>query len=102
MTSILYIGMDVHTTNYTLCSYSLETQQPFGRMQVEPDYKQILKYIEKMKEAWGDDIEIVCGYEAGLPGLFTVCWLPSRATWKKPNTGRKELRMYGGMKRLGT
>ena len=68
MTSILYIGMDVHTTNYTLCSYTLETQQPFGRMQVEPDYKQILKYIGKMKEAWGDDIEIVCGYEAGCLG----------------------------------
>ena len=62
MTSILYIGMDVHTTNYTLCIYTLETQQSFGRVQVEPDYKQVLKYIEKMKEAWGDDIEIVCSY----------------------------------------
>ena len=68
MASILYIGMDVHTTNYTLCSYTMETQQPFGRMQVEPDYKQILKYIQAMKEAWGDDIGIVCGYEAGCLG----------------------------------
>ena len=51
MRSILYIGMDVHTTNYTLCSYSMETQQPFGRMQVEPDYKQVIKYIQKLKEA---------------------------------------------------
>ena len=68
MTSILYIGMDVHTTNYTLCSYTMETQRPFGRMQVEPEYKQILKYIQKMKEAWGNDIEIVCGYEAGCLG----------------------------------
>ena len=68
MTSILYIGMDVHTTNYTLCSYSMETQRAFGRMQVEPDYKRILQYIQEMKKAWGDDIEIVCGYEAGCLG----------------------------------
>ena len=49
MTSILYIGMDVHTTNYTLRSYSLETQRVFGRMQVESDYKRILQYIKEMK-----------------------------------------------------
>ncbi len=24
MTSITYIGMDVHTTNYTLCCYTIE------------------------------------------------------------------------------
>ena len=43
MTSILYIGMDVHTTNYTLCSYTLETQQSFGRVQVEPDYRDMIR-----------------------------------------------------------
>ena len=26
MTSILYIGMDVHTTNYTLCAYCMENR----------------------------------------------------------------------------
>lgn len=24
MASIIYVGMDVHTTNYTLCCYSME------------------------------------------------------------------------------
>lgn len=24
MTSIIYVGMDVHTTNYTLCCYSIQ------------------------------------------------------------------------------
>lgn len=29
MNSITYIGMDVHTTNYTLCAFTLQTQTPF-------------------------------------------------------------------------
>ena len=68
MASILYIGMDVHTTNYTLCSYSMEHQQGFGRVQIEPDYKRILQYLEEMKKVWGEDTEFVCGYEAGCLG----------------------------------
>ena len=67
MTSILYIGMDVHTTNYTLCSYSLETQQPFGRMQVEPDYKQILKYISFLGYS---DKQILYGYDVQTKELI--------------------------------
>ena len=68
MTSILYIGMDVHTSNYTLCSYSMAHQQSFGRVQIEPDYKRILQYLEELKKVWGEDTEFVCGYEAGCPG----------------------------------
>ena len=32
MESILYVGMDVHTTNYTLCTYSIEeeTEETMG------------------------------------------------------------------------
>ena len=68
MTSILYIGMDVHTTNYTLCAYCMENRQAFGRIQIEPDYKRILQYIEEMKKVRGKNTKIVCGYEAGCLG----------------------------------
>ena len=37
MTSIIYVGMDVHTTNYTLCCYSIEGNQIFAQVQVDPD-----------------------------------------------------------------
>ena len=37
MTSIIYVGMDVHTTNYTLCCYSMEDDRFFAEVQVEPD-----------------------------------------------------------------
>ena len=38
MESILYVGMDVHTSNYTLCTYSIETDKEFGLVKFEPDY----------------------------------------------------------------
>ena len=34
MTSIIYVGMDVHTTNYTLCCYSMEDVMGFFLPQV--------------------------------------------------------------------
>ena len=30
MTSIIYIGMDVHTTSYSVCAYSMESQNIFA------------------------------------------------------------------------
>lgn len=30
MTSIIYVGMDVHTTNYTLCCYSAADDRIFA------------------------------------------------------------------------
>ena len=43
MNSILYVGMDVHTTNYTLCTYSIETDKEFALTQVKPDHLNILR-----------------------------------------------------------
>ena len=67
MTSIIYVGMDVHTTNYTLCCYSFENDQVFATTQVEPDYKNILKYLERIRKNY-DDCHFQCGYEAGCLG----------------------------------
>ena len=41
MNSVTYIGMDVHTTNYTLCAFTLQTQSPFFELQVRPEFVQI-------------------------------------------------------------
>ena len=67
MTSIIYVGMDVHTTNYTLCCYSFENDQVFAVTQMEPDYKNILKYLERMRKNY-EDVHFLCGYEAGSLG----------------------------------
>lgn len=68
MTSIIYVGMDVHTTNYTLCCYSMEDDRFFADAQVEPDAKNILKYLARIEKQQSRDCRIVCGYEAGCLG----------------------------------
>jgi len=67
MNSILYVGMDVHTTNYTLCCYSIEKDEVFAVVQVEPDYRNILKYLDQVRKNYGD-CHFLCGYEAGCLG----------------------------------
>jgi transposase len=60
--------MDVHTTNYTLCCYSIEKDKIFATTTLTPDYKNIVKYVDQVKMNNGDDCHIVCGYEAGCLG----------------------------------
>ena len=68
MTSITYIGMDVHTTNFTLCCYSFEDDKVYATVQVKPEYTQILKYMNRIRKQRGEDTRFVCGYGgASLP-----------------------------------
>ena len=71
MKRILKIGMDVHTTNYTLCAMEPiigEDDRVFATIKVTPDYKNILLFIEnlKMKLGLDDEYDIQCGYEGCL------------------------------------
>jgi len=68
MTSIIYVGMDVHTTNYTLCCYSITTDQIFATATMEPDCMNIVKYLERVDRELGGDNQFRCGYEAGSLG----------------------------------
>ena len=68
MTSIIYVGMDVHTTNYTLCCYSVSDDRTFAIAQVEPDYHEILKYLNRVEKQREEKCRFVCGYEAGCLG----------------------------------
>lgn len=73
MYRILKIGMDVHTTNYTLCAIEPqigEEDKILLSAKVDPDYKNILLFIETLKLKLGlDEMDsIECGYEAGCLG----------------------------------
>ena len=73
MYRILKIGMDVHSTNYTLCAMEPvigEEDRIFATIKVTPDYKNILMFIENLKQKLGhdDQYDIQCGYEAGCLG----------------------------------
>jgi len=69
MNSILYVGMDVHKENYTLCCYSFDDEELMYKQTIEPDYKMILKYLERVRSRYHEEeVEFVCGYEAGCLG----------------------------------
>ena len=68
MKSITYIGMDVHSTNYTLCAYTMEGQKAFGRTSINPEIKELVKYLETLNKEQGGTAEFECGYEAGCLG----------------------------------
>lgn len=60
--------MDVHKDSYTLCSYCLDTDKAEYTQKMDADYKNILKYMERIRTCYQGDIQIVCGYEAGCLG----------------------------------
>lgn len=73
MNRIIRIGMDVHSTNFTLCAMEPVLggeDRIFANIQVTPDYKNIILFIEdlKMKLGISDSYDILCGYEAGCLG----------------------------------
>lgn len=73
MNRIIKIGMDVHSTNFTLCALEPKIDgedRIFDNIRVDPDYKYVLRFIEKLKERLGssDNYSIECGYEAGCLG----------------------------------
>ena len=73
MNRIIKIGMDVHSINYTLCAMEPTIgaeDRIFGQVQVAPDYKEVICFIEslKMKLGFFDHYSIECGYEAGCLG----------------------------------
>ena len=75
MYRILKIGMDVHTTNFTLCALESkfgEEDQIIANITVGPDHKNVLDFIKRIKEKMDpkgqDEIDVECGYEAGCLG----------------------------------
>lgn len=72
MNRILKIGMDVHSTNYTLCIVEPKLEGDpdlLYEVQVDPNYKNVIQVIDTLKKKYKDDqLSITCGYEAGCLG----------------------------------
>lgn len=69
--STVYVGMDVHKENFSLCCYTNEKEKAEYPQKVEAHYSKVLNYLEAMRFHYGDDVLFVCGYEAGCLG-FTL------------------------------
>lgn len=75
MYRIVKIGADVHISNFTLCAVEPvlgKEPEVLYVTQVNPDYRNILEFVEKLKKTCPEDeFHITCGYEAGALG-FTL------------------------------
>jgi len=70
--------MDVHKENYTLCCYTFEKDELQYKQTVAPDYKMILKYLEQIRNRSSEEVEFICGYEAGCLGYTLYHQLTDR------------------------
>ena len=71
MNRIVYVGIDVHSTNFTFCSMEPVfggEDKVFGIAQMAPGYRSVLRYLEQIRKELPYDIDVVCGYEAGCFG----------------------------------
>lgn len=73
MNRILKIGMDVHSTSFTLIAMEPTIgagERIWGPVRVAPDYREVISFINSLKLKLGLDYEysIECGYEAGCLG----------------------------------
>ena len=64
----VYVGMDVHKENFTLCAYTNETEKSSHFQRTQADYKNVLKYLDFLRGEYGEHTRFVCGYEAGCLG----------------------------------
>lgn len=60
--------MDVHKENYILCCYSFDRDKVEYRQTVPSDYRLILKYLKQVRREYPEEVEFICGYEAGCLG----------------------------------
>lgn len=68
ITSIVYIGMDVHKETFSLCALDGITGEILGETRCGADLSLVEKFIENIKQKVDDTYSIVTGYEAGVLG----------------------------------
>ena len=67
--NIICVGMDVHKSHFNLCCFDFETENFFCEVETKSDYKEIIKYLNKVKEIDGyENATFKLAYEAGSLG----------------------------------
>ena len=57
MNTVLYVGMDVHSTRYTLATFALGDREVRFELKSEPDYEQVLQYLDTVRRQIADTLE---------------------------------------------
>lgn len=68
MSSIIFIGMDVHKNSFNLCALDGHTGEILGETQCSSDAKNVLKFINRVQEQFEEEAFVKVGYEAGCLG----------------------------------
>ncbi|NLB50162.1 MAG: IS110 family transposase [Clostridiaceae bacterium] len=75
MKSIVFVGMDVHKSGFTLSCLQPELfieDRFFGHMTVKPSAGEVKRYLDRIQDRYkkqtGGELRFICGYEAGCMG----------------------------------
>ena len=75
MKSIVFVGMDVHKSEFTLCCLQPELfteDHFFGHMTTKPSAGEVKRYLDRIQDRYkkqiGGELRFICGYEAGCTG----------------------------------
>ena len=66
---IAYVGIDAHTTNYTLATRMEDSKDSININTYSPLTSNIVKYCKAIRKEYGRDTDIILGYEAGSLGF---------------------------------
>ena len=88
MSTVLYVGMDVHSTSYSLATFALGDREVRFELKIEPDYEQVLQYLGTVRRQVADalgEVEFVCGYQGvsqacGTQGIARALSEPDKRT----------------------
>lgn len=72
MTSVVYVGMDVHKASFSLCALVKDTGEIIRETQCASDPKLVEKFVDHLSEDLEPNTEFLAGYEAGVLG-FSLC-----------------------------
>ena len=59
MSTTVYIGMDVHSTNYTLSSYVFEEDKHFATAKLSPETDSVLSYVKRIRREYEQTVKIL-------------------------------------------
>lgn len=99
--STVYVGMDVHKENFSLCCYTNEKEEAEFAQKVGAHYSKVINYLEAMRFHYGDDALFICGYEAGCLG-FTLYHELTAHNVKCVILAPTTMPVVGGKKRIKT
>lgn len=76
--SKVFVGVDVHTTNFNVSFLDPSTGEFKYERKIEPDNYELYKYLNRIKNRHYKDFEIIIGYEAGYLGYTIARYLKEK------------------------